>query len=124
MIHRDIKMENILLCNNLSNCDIKLCDFGLACNIHCKHKFNAFRYCGTPGYVAPEILKSDHYGTAIDMFSTGVILFSLLSGRAPFHGKNNKAVLKRNKTCKIKFKKKYWGNISSAAVNLVTQMLE
>ncbi len=98
MIHRDIKMENILLCNNVSNSEIKLCDFGLACHVG---RINAFRYCGTPGYVAPEILKSEHYGTSIDMFSTGVILFSLLSGRACFQGKNNKIVLKKNKICKV-----------------------
>jgi serine/threonine protein kinase len=99
-----LKLENILLCSNFNNYEIKLCDFGLASHIN---KINNFRYCGTPGYVAPELLKGEEYGTPIDMFSLGVILFSLLSGRACFPGKNNKAVLRRNKLCKIAFKAKH-----------------
>ena len=73
MIHRDIKLKNILLKNNYSNHEIGLCDFGLCCSENKKEKH--FSYCGTPGYVAPEILKKKAYTKKVDIFSLGVILY-------------------------------------------------
>ena len=53
------------------------------------------------------------------MFSTGVVLFSLLTGTVPFPGDNKLAILKKNKFGRILFKSKYWDKISSSAKNLV-----
>ena len=64
--------------------EFKLGDFGLASPFEGE---NMSLKCGSPGYVAPEILKNQKYGPKIDVFSTGVITYILLCGRSPFSGK-------------------------------------
>jgi serine/threonine protein kinase len=72
VMHRDIKPENLLL-KNEEDFEIKLIDFGLAESIHRKNP--VYKRCGTPGYVAPEILNDLEYDTKCDVFSAGIILF-------------------------------------------------
>lgn len=76
IIHRDIKADNILLKTSDNDIEISIADFGLAdyFNEDCDY---VFRRCGTPGYVAPEILYDWKYDYKIDVFSAGVILYSL-----------------------------------------------
>ena len=74
IIHRDIKPENLILKDDESN-ELKLADFGLA-DFILNEKKN-FSRCGTPGYVAPEILKGKEYNSTADVFSVGVILYIL-----------------------------------------------
>ena len=82
IIHRDIKLDNILI--DLDN-KIKLCDFGVS-------KFlsggKVFEQCGTPAYIAPEILRNEGYDFAADVWSAGVVLYAMLSGNVPFRGKS------------------------------------
>ena len=72
VMHRDIKPENLIL-KNEEGFDVKLADFGLADFVNRKNLF--YKRCGTPGYVAPEILNDEDYDTKVDIFSTGVILY-------------------------------------------------
>ena len=74
IIHRDLKLENILLMNKDNNYQAKLADFGLSTTTD---NIDLFRHCGTPGYVAPEVLLDKNYNCKADIFSAGVILFSL-----------------------------------------------
>jgi serine/threonine protein kinase len=90
IVHRDIKLDNILI--DLNN-NIKLCDFGVGKQIHkgtlLKDK------CGTPAYIAPEILRSEGYeGPPVDMWSSGVVLYAMLSGTVPFKPANLKELNK------------------------------
>jgi len=71
-----LKLENILLIDRNSNYKIKLADFGLSAFTS---NINIFRHCGTPGYVAPEVLMDKDYDTKADVFGAGVILYSLYS---------------------------------------------
>ena len=73
-MHRDIKAENLILASNDNDWDIKIADFGLASFVG--EKF-IFKRCGTPGYVAPEILMDLEYDTKVDIFSAGVVLYLL-----------------------------------------------
>lgn len=73
-MHRDIKPENLILKDEMSF-DLKLADFGLSELINKKE--NLFTRCGTPGYVAPEVLEDKKYDTKCDIFSAGVILYIL-----------------------------------------------
>merc|ERR1719159_471185 len=80
VVHRDLKPENVLLDNDYV---VKLVDFGFARFFDLEKEKMTTRL-GTPGYVAPEILKAKKYGPSVDIFTMGVILFSLYSGFPPF----------------------------------------
>jgi len=80
VIYRDLKLENVLL-DPFGHC--RLSDLGLAVITDKKIK----GYAGTPGYTAPEMIKSRHYGPSVDIFSFGVLLYRMLCGSKPFKGK-------------------------------------
>ena len=84
IVHRDIKLDNILI--DLDN-KIKICDFGVSKRVNNNEKM--FEQCGTPTYIAPEILKGKGYeGYKVDIWSAGVVLYAMLSGTVPFKGNN------------------------------------
>ncbi|CAD8145757.1 unnamed protein product [Paramecium octaurelia] len=74
IIHRDIKPENILLQNGI----IKLADLGI-----CVKAIETNQYCGTPGYMAPEIMENQKYNNKVDCYSIGVLLHELVFGKLP-----------------------------------------
>ena len=79
IIHRDIKPENILVAKGV----LKLCDFGLSLdtNMHEEREM-----CGTTEFMAPEMLRREHYGPEIDMWAVGCVTYELIFGRSPFYG--------------------------------------
>lgn len=102
IMHRDLKPENIMLRSNGSMSPV-IVDFGLATNVDLD-KYLFFR-CGTPGYVAPEIIElneSKHIEPECDIFSAGVIFHILLTRKALFEGSKYEEVYKKNKEMNIK----------------------
>lgn len=86
IIHRDIKLDNILVDTDLN---IKVIDFGFAIQIQRGSKLNIF--CGTPNYMSPEILaKKEYYGQPSDVWAAGIVLYAILNGTFPFKGGDNK----------------------------------
>lgn len=85
--HRDIKPENLLLDENEN---LKVSDFGLSALAESRHQDGLLHTtCGTPAYVAPEVINRKGYdGAAADIWSCGVVLFVLLAGYLPFHDSN------------------------------------
>jgi len=79
--------------------------------------------CGTPGYVAPEVLKNEPYGKAVDLWSLGVILYILLCGFPPFYHESTAALYKQIKKGEFDFPAPYWSNISDSAKDLVRKLL-
>jgi len=75
VMHRDLKPENILLATHSVNSDLKIADFSLSENFIEKKKFS--KPCGTPGYMAPEILSGNEYDEKVDVYSLGLILYIL-----------------------------------------------
>ena len=80
--------------------------------------------CGTPGYVAPEVLTHENYSSQVDLWSVGVIVYILLCGFPPFYGDNDAQMFKRIKAGQYKFLAPYWDPISSDAKDFVRRMLD
>jgi len=119
--HRDLKPENLLLMSEGSDSDIKIADFGFA-----KRTMNDTclrTQCGTPGYVAPEILEGVPYGTQADMWSLGVIAFILLGGYPPFIEENQRDLFRKIRKGQYEFHEEYWGGVSDEAKDLITSLL-
>ena len=84
IVHRDLKPENLIYLSPDLESPIKITDFGLAKFRSAKADASSMTTaCGTPGYVAPEVLKNEPYNKAVDLWSLGVILYILLCGFPP-----------------------------------------
>ncbi|XP_075070464.1 serine/threonine-protein kinase DCLK3 [Mixophyes fleayi] len=122
IVHRDIKPENLLVQQNPDgSATLKLADFGLAVYI----TEPMFTVCGTPTYVAPEILSEKGYGLEVDMWATGVILFILLCGFPPFRSpeRNHEELFQTIQCGEYEFTSPYWDNISDEAKDLISRLL-
>jgi len=123
VVHRDLKPENILYASTAEDADIKVADFGLARVVSGKDMMKTA--CGTPGYVAPEILKNKGYDSgAVDLWSVGVILYILLCGFPPFYEEELPALFDQILHARYDFPSPWWDNISKEAKDLVTKLLE
>ena len=83
-MHRDIKLENILL-EEENDWKLKISDFGLSEFI----TSNSTRHCGSPGYCAPEIFENNIQNAKVDIFSTGVLMYILLTSNHLFKSQTN-----------------------------------
>ncbi|KFD62739.1 hypothetical protein M514_09197 [Trichuris suis] len=123
IVHRDVKPENLLIYETGDGWKyIKLADFGLATELNDP----LFDICGTPTYVAPEMLAEGGYGLKVDVWAAGVILYIMLCGYPPFVSETGaqedlfEAIL----SGKYAFVEQHWRGISNAAKMLVNGMLQ
>eukprot|EP00347_Sterkiella_histriomuscorum_P013045 403366224 len=123
IIHRDLKLDNILLSSNKSGIyEIRLADFGLAKQILpfevCYHK------CGTPTYIAPEILRGDGYNTKADLFSMGSLMYNLVTGQYLFPQSHPQMLLALNKECNLFHVRKEIQGLSIEGQDLMMRLLD
>uniref|UniRef100_A0AAA9SL58 Serine/threonine-protein kinase DCLK2 n=1 Tax=Bos taurus TaxID=9913 RepID=A0AAA9SL58_BOVIN len=123
IVHRDIKPENLLVCEYPDGTkSLKLGDFGLATVV----EGPLYTVCGTPTYVAPEIIAETGYGLKVDVWAAGVITYILLCGFPPFRSENNlqEDLFDQILAGKLEFPAPYWDNITDSAKELISQMLQ
>jgi len=121
--HRDLKPQNFLLLNKekLENNTLKLIDFGFACS--CKPG-TVLRTCaGTALYVAPQVLQGK-YDKQCDMWSVGVTLYALLSGKPPFAGGSDKEIFEKVRKGRVNLQGNTWRRVSSDAKDLIRELLK
>jgi calcium/calmodulin-dependent protein kinase I len=123
IVHRDLKPENLLLTSELDDSDIKVADFGLARKIADGSPLDTV--CGTPTYVAPEILEMEGYGLGVDIWSIGIVTFILLCGYPPFRSddSNLSVLFEQIKHAEYEFRSPFWDPISLEARAFVQRML-
>ncbi|KAK2863268.1 hypothetical protein Q5P01_002801 [Channa striata] len=123
IVHRDIKPENLLVCEYPDGTkSLKLGDFGLATVV----EGPLYTVCGTPTYVAPEIIAETGYGLKVDIWAAGVITYILLCGFPPFRSENNiqEELFDQILRGKLEFPSPDWDTISLPAKMLISQMLQ
>jgi calcium/calmodulin-dependent protein kinase I len=122
IIHRDLKPENLLYESKDEASVIKISDFGLARFL--PSNVFATTACGTPGYVAPEILRGKGYGASVDVWSIGITLYILLCGFPPFYNEDNAQLFEEIKKGEFDFPSPYWDDISDMAKDLISRILK
>jgi calcium/calmodulin-dependent protein kinase I len=118
--HRDLKPENLLSAGSDENEIIKIADFGFSKNFGEEKLMTS---CGSPGYVAPEVLTCESYDNSVDMWSIGVILYILLCGYPPFYADNAPALFKKIMDVQYDFDDPSWDDVSEDAKNLIKALL-
>lgn len=118
VIHRDIKLENVIV-DDFGN--PKLIDFGLSKSATANQILKSM--AGTPYYMAPEILSGKSYNEKVDIWSLGVVFYTMLWGYRPFDGDNAHQVFEAVKEGKYKSTGKTWAKVSYDARDLISRML-
>lgn len=121
IIHRDLKPENLVYLDKKHE-QICVTDFGLSKYMKPEESVTKTA-CGTPAFVAPEVLRQEEYGTQVDMWSLGTILYIMLCGYPPFVEKNLPRLYKAIKRGNVVFNKPYWDIISADAKSCVQGLL-
>jgi serine/threonine protein kinase len=125
LAHRDIKPANILMCHTARQGPAaKVGDFGMSTFVDVDGQVRG--RCGTPGYVAPEIITAGVHGgysNKVDIFSAGVTLYVMLCGYEPFYGTTNEELIAANKEAHVDFTGPEWSVISEEARDLVRKMM-
>ncbi|KAI9494901.1 kinase-like domain-containing protein [Zychaea mexicana] len=122
IVHRDMKPENLLFKSPDSDADLAICDFGIA-----KENDEAGSaldtVCGSPLYVAPEVLLRKGYGSPVDMWAIGVITYMLLCGYQPFTSEDQIELIDEITNARYEFHERYWRNISQDAKDFIRRLL-
>ncbi|KAJ3401844.1 hypothetical protein CcCBS67573_g05506 [Chytriomyces confervae] len=115
IVYRDLKLDNIVMC---PDGHVKVIDYGI-CKENMPYGMVTRTYCGTPDYMAPEILSQQKYGRAVDWWSYGVLIYVMLVGRYPFHGDDESDILEAILSDTID----YPSNMPKETLNLIQGLL-
>jgi len=117
ILYRDLKPENVLLTSEGHIC---MTDFGISKEGLSALDDRTATFCGTPEYLAPEVLEGVEYGKAIDWWSFGTLMFEMLTGLPPFYSQDVQVMYQKIMTAKLTIP----DNISTEAASLLKHLLE
>ncbi|EMR11366.1 hypothetical protein PNEG_00393 [Pneumocystis murina B123] len=122
IVHRDLKPENLLYLTPDHDSPLVLADFGIARNV--EENQVLLTLAGSYGYAAPEILSRRGHGKSCDIWSLGVIAYTLLCGYSPFRSRDKDDLIQETFSANIVFHQKYWKNISQDAKDFIVALLK
>lgn len=124
VVHRDLKPENVLYINDSDDSDLVIADFGIAKQLKDADDL-IFKAAGSLGYVAPEVLTSNGHGKPCDIWSLGVITYTLLCGYSAFIAESVDGFLEECTSGRypVKFHEPYWNDVSDEAKDFILRAL-
>lgn len=122
VVHRDLKPENLLYLTRAHNSPLVLADFGIAKMLDSKDEVLT-TMAGSFGYAAPEIMMKRGHGKPVDMWSLGVITYTLLCGYSPFRSENLPDLIEECRHGRVVFHDRYWKDVSTTAKDFIKRLL-
>lgn len=122
VVHRDLKPENLLYLTRESDSQLVLADFGIAKMLDEKEVLTSM--AGSFGYAAPEVMEKKGHGKPVDMWSLGVITYTLLCGYSPFRSETMGDLIEECRNEKVIFHTRYWSDVSDDAKNFIRSLLK
>ncbi|KAJ9615685.1 Calmodulin-dependent protein kinase cmk2 [Cladophialophora chaetospira] len=123
IVHRDLKPENLLYLTREADSELVLADFGIAKTLESPGAVLT-SMAGSFGYAAPEVMLKQGHGKAVDMWSLGVITYTLLCGYSPFRSENLADLVDECKSGRIIFHERYWKDVSKDAKEFILTLLQ
>jgi len=122
VVHRDLKPENLLYLSRVSDSQLVLADFGIAKMLDQNEVLTTM--AGSFGYAAPEVMEKKGHGKPVDMWSLGVITYTLLCGYSPFRSEAMGDLIEECRNERVIFHPRYWGDVSDDAKDFIKQLLK
>ncbi|KAJ3951436.1 Calmodulin-dependent protein kinase cmk2 [Colletotrichum tropicale] len=123
VVHRDLKPENLLYLTRDIESDLVLADFGIAKMLDRKDEVLT-TMAGSFGYAAPEVMLKKGHGKPVDMWSMGVITYTLLCGYSPFRSENLQDLIDECSNAQVVFHERYWKDVSDDAKDFILHLLQ
>jgi calcium/calmodulin-dependent protein kinase I len=118
----DLKPENLLYLTREPDSALVLADFGIAKMLDEKEVLTSM--AGSFGYAAPEVMEKKGHGKPVDMWSLGVITYTLLCGYSPFRSETMGDLIEECRNEKVIFHTRYWNDVSDDAKNFIKSLLK
>ncbi|KAJ4394198.1 Calmodulin-dependent protein kinase cmk2 [Gnomoniopsis smithogilvyi] len=123
VVHRDLKPENLLYKHRAPDSELVLADFGIAKMLDSKDEVLT-TMAGSFGYAAPEVMLKKGHGKPVDMWSMGVITYTLLCGYSPFRSENLQDLIDECSNAQVVFHERYWKDVSEDAKDFIMCLLK
>jgi len=122
-LYTDLKPENLLYLTTDPDSDLVLADFGIAKMLDSKDEVLT-TMAGSFGYAAPEVMLKRGHGKPVDMWSLGVITYTLLCGYSPFRSENLQDLIDECSNARVVFHERYWKDVSDDAKDFIGHLLQ
>ncbi|CAJ0553538.1 Ff.00g120500.m01.CDS01 [Fusarium sp. VM40] len=123
IVHRDLKPENLLYLSKDPESTLVLADFGIAKMLDGKGE-SLKTMAGSFGYAAPEVMRKEGHGKPVDMWSMGVITYTLLCGYSPFRSENLQDLIRECTDNSVVFHERYWKDVSGDAKDFILKLID